>query len=417
MNKIFLSFFLFFLFLLYFYLSVPYYSGDVKNHLVWAESLLTDGPVGFYSREFHDFAFPNYPPLSMFLFAVSLQLYKWLVQMIWLLNINIPQFPSNLVHFIQLENTKIAFLKLPALISNFGICLILYYLIGIVTKSQTKQLIGGLIFLLNPAAFYLSVIWGQIDLLPVMFFLLAILLLFQKDWILASFVMALALLSKQTIIVFLPVFLWVLWGKYGLKNFAHGLIIMLATFYLSYLPFNNSSLIWPFEIYKLNFSLVAPSVGENAINLWGMAFNFQRSFDGQKLGILSLQQIGYLIFLFIIIIPMLKFLKRNCSLTGVLRFCFLLTICYFLFLTRMHERYLIPALIFITPLAFIDKRYIAGFAFFSLLHFLNLYRGLFQPDLNGLTNIIKNISILKVLVIIYTILVIYYLKIFIKDEA
>lgn len=417
MNKFILVIFLLFLFILYFYLSIPYYSGDVKNHLVWAESLLTDGPTGFYNREFHDFAFPNYPPFAMFLFALSLQLYHWCSDLIWFLNINIPQFPSNLVHFIQLENTKIAFLKLPGLISNFGIAVALYYLVEKYNLTKTKRLLVPLFFLLNPATFYLSVIWGQIDLLPVMFFLLAILMLFQKNWILSSFVMILALLSKQTIIVFLPVFIWILGKKYGLKKLATGLVIMLTIFYLSYLPFNNSSFIWPFEIYKLNFSLVAPSVGENAINLWGMAFNFQRSFDGQKLGILSLQQIGYLIFLLIIIIPMFKFLKRNCSLTGVLRFCFLLTICYFLFLTRMHERYFIPALVLATPLAFIDKRYIVGFAFFSLLHFLNLYRGLFQPDLDGLTNIMKNTSVLKVFVIIYTILVLHHLRIFIKDEA
>lgn len=417
MNKIFLSFSLLFLFLLYFYLSVPYYSGDVKNHLVWAESLLTDGPMGFYSREFHDYAFPNYPPLAMFLFALSLQLYYWCNDLIWFLNINIPQFPSNLVHFIEFENTKIAFLKLPGIISNFGIAVALYYLVGKYNLTKTKRLLVPLFFLLNPATFYLSVIWGQIDLLPMMFFILAILLLFQKNWILSAFVMILALLSKQTVVVFLPVFIWILGKKYGLKKLAIGLAIMLTIFYLSYLLFNNSSLIWPFEIYKLNFNLVAPSVGENAINLWGVAFNFQRSFDGQKISILSLQQIGYLIFLFIIIIPMLKFLKRACLLTGVLRFCFLLTVGYFLFLTRMHERYLIPVLIFATPLAFIDKRYILGLIFFSLLHFLNLYRGLFQPDLDGLTNIMKNTSVLKVLVIIYTILVMYYLRIFIKDEA
>ena len=54
-NVLFLASFLF----VYIILSFPYFSGDVKNHIVWGTSILDEGTSGFYQREFHNFSFPN----------------------------------------------------------------------------------------------------------------------------------------------------------------------------------------------------------------------------------------------------------------------------------------------------------------------------------------------------------------------
>ena len=139
LTKIFL---LVFIFIIYFIFAVPFYSGDVKNHLVWANSLLIDGTLGFYDRVFHDYAFPNYPPGAMILFAVSLKLYYLTNQLVWFLNV-VPLFPSQLIFYFQGENVMIAFLKLPAILAHFGIVLYLYL--------TFKRLWVSIIFLINPS--------------------------------------------------------------------------------------------------------------------------------------------------------------------------------------------------------------------------------------------------------------------------
>ncbi|MEK6882180.1 MAG: hypothetical protein AABY22_21360 [Nanoarchaeota archaeon] len=83
----------FFIFGIFFVMSLPYYSGDVKNHVIWAQSILDQGIVGFYERYFHDYAFQSYPPISTGLFVVSLGLYNLLYNLIHFLNIQIPVFP------------------------------------------------------------------------------------------------------------------------------------------------------------------------------------------------------------------------------------------------------------------------------------------------------------------------------------
>src|SRR3989344_4927136 len=122
--------------LVYFVLSFPYYSGDVKNHVIWAKSILDFGPFGLYERTFHDYAYPNYPPLAMFTFTLSLIIYNLVYSFIWFLNNSFSVFPSNFIITFESWNMQAAFLKLPALISTIGISFILYNLGQRTKKTQ-----------------------------------------------------------------------------------------------------------------------------------------------------------------------------------------------------------------------------------------------------------------------------------------
>lgn len=404
-------------FIALFLLSLPYYSGDVKNHLVWAKSIVNEGTLNFYQREFHNFAFPNYPPLAMLAFAISLKLYQLLNQLAWYLNIQFRIFPSNLIYLFEWENTLIAFLKLPAILSNIAIALGLYFLTSLKERSEKIKIIAAASFLLNPASLYLSVIWGQIDLMAMAFLVFAVLALYKNCRYTSSLLVVLALLSKQTVIVFLPVFVWIYFKKFNLLATLKSLFFMIIIFYLFYLPFNQQSILWPFTFYKQNFNLVAASVGENAINLWGMLYNFERVFDGEKLLGLTLQQVGYSMFFLIIVTPSLVFIKKRASLKRGLEYMLIITLVYFLVLTRMHERYLAPAVVFSSFLWMVKKRYAFSFIFFSTLHFLNLYRGLYQPDIAFLKQLVTSNLFLSTLVSIYILVATFYLYKFIKDEG
>lgn len=397
-----------------FWLSLPIYSGDIKNHVVWAESIIENGPLGFYERTFRGFAFPNYPPLAMLLFVISSYLYTLAKNAAFLLN-NLPIFPSNIVHFLEWENTLISFLKLPAVFSTVGLGFLNYYIVKNL-KPNLNKYISTILLVINPSIIYLSAVWGQIDVLPIFFILLSFYLLFKNKIWLSLFIVALSLLTKQTVILFWGIYMLTLLKFKGIKWVIKGWVISFIIFYLSYLPFHPPSLTWPLELYKLNFSLVAFSVSENSINLWGMLYNYKSSDDTVRFLNITLQQWGYLLFLVSSLPAVLFYIKSKVSLNRLILFCTLISLNYYFFLTRMHERYLAPAVIFLTILALINKRHFIPLLYFSILYFLNLYRGLLQPDNKFLVGLVQNNDFLNVLVIIYSGFIIYFSYIFLNKK-
>lgn len=397
-------------------LSLPYYSGDVKNHVVWADSIIKSGPSGLYDRYFHDYSYPNYPPVAMWSFVLSELAYRSTNSLIWYLNTNIPFFPSRLVYFFQWENVHFAYIKLPAIISNIGIGIAIYLLFGLLKKNASFRLkiFLSALFLLNPASIYLSVIWGQIDTMPIMFLVFAIYFALRKSTWLTFISISLSLLSKQTVIIFMPIFLVFSYKLFNLKKILLGLSLASAIFYIAYAPFNNNSLFYPLELYRSNFKYVAFITSASALNFWGAISDFRGTSDLEKFGIFTYQQWGYLIFGLFFIPALLAFIRRKRSLEYFFHFLFLTTIAYFFILTRMHERYLIPVTIFGTLMLLFNKKYIFGLIFFTFLHFLNLYRGLYQPDMGIFNMMAKNIFLQQVLVLIYFLILIFHTYKFFK---
>lgn len=404
------------LILFYFLIGLPYYSGDIKNHLAWAEGLVKIGPMNFYNIDFNPFAFPNYPPLAMALFGLSLVSYNLTDSTINILN-NIPFFPSNIVQWFKWENVLINFLKLPAILSTVGLGVVLYHFIGLIKPnfSNRARLLLVLIFTLNPAVIYLSAIWGQIDLLPVFFVLLGFYLINRKLYLSALF-MTLAVLSKQTSIVFYGIYFLLLVKLYGWAKALKVLLITLGIFLLSYMPFMGWSLDEPFALFRKNFNLVAFSTSENAFNLWGLLGHYERFSDLEKFLFLNFQQWGYLLFLIFTLPIVVLLLNKSFSYYKLFYFLFLLSGLYFFFLTRMHERYIIPIIVFLSILVVLKRKFILGLIFFTILSLVNIYRGLYEPDWQLFKDIANFLPFLNILVFAYGGFLAYYYLDFIKEK-
>lgn len=404
---------LFFLILfVYFVLSFPYYSGDVKNHVVWAKSILDFGPFGLYNRYFHDFAYPNYPPLAMFAFTLSLVIYKLVYLLIWFLNITFTIFPSNFVITFESWNMQAAFLKLPALVSTIGLTFMLYKLAIKLKKVKKWISLICIMFLVNPAIFYLSVIWGQVDILPTFFLSSAFYFLLEKKLFLSSLLIAFSLLSKQTSIIFWPIFLLFAAKIYDFKTVFISFLVTFLAVYLFYIPFLGFSITDLISLYISNFDYVAKVTQVNSINLWGFLFDFASVDDRKDFLGLTYNGIGFLFFsLSIIPIMISLFVKKFKNIFDsfyIFNYAlFLISIFYFLFLTRMHERYLIPAVIFSYILIIFRKFHVLNLLFFSLLVFINLYRGLEIPNIYGLRTLIFSIPFLGILFMCYLLISIY----------
>ncbi len=393
-------------FVIYFYLSVPYYSGDVKNHIFWGRSILEEGPAGFYGRDMQGWSYPNYPPVSMLSFAASVWLYDFTKSTFFNLN-SLPVFPSGLIPWIEFDNVYISFLKIPAILP-FILSGWFIFLFGRLMKKNSKQsLIHTFLFLLNPGLIYLAVLWGQNDFMQVLFILGAFYFLLKEKFILSYIFAGLAILSKQTVLMVWGIFIISVFKMKGLSKSITALIASALVLWLAYLPFNTTGILWPFTYYNETLGSTGFLVADNAINFWGAYSNFKNVDAAENLFILSYEKWGFLIFGLMFLPLLVKYLKTKFSYELLFSFLFLSSITYFFILTRMHERYLFFGVIFAHLLVIANKKYWYNLLFFTVLYFLNLYRGLYQPDFPILPELLRNETFLTALVIGYAGILIY----------
>jgi hypothetical protein len=414
--------FLLIAFVVYFLISLPIYSGDVKNHVAWGQSLLEQGPYGFFDRTFPGYSFPTYPPLIMFSFAISWWLYQFKLGAIYFLNSAVPIFPSPLVHWMEWENVWISFLKLPGLIGAIAFAGVLPWVLkksGETLAIKNKYLIAFLL-LINPAVIYVASVWGQTDLIQNLFLVLALGFTFNKKFWWAFIFAGIALMTKHTILLLWGVYMFYLLKEFGIKRTIQAVVVSLVIFYLSYLPFHSPSLIWPLQFYYSNFTLVDFGVAENALNMWGAIIDFGMAPSSTFAGI-SYDLWGYILFtIFVLPITILFYLKKTTK-YQLFQYLFLISGFYFFFFTRMHERYMIPVVLFATILVCFKQRKMLmvsdwiNLIFFTFLHFINVYRGLFQPTIPVIYDLTKSNQFLLWLVIGYGLLLLYNYTLFLKE--
>lgn len=395
------------LFVIFFIVSIPHYSGDVKNHIAWGKSILNEGTKGFYGREFKDYSLPNYPPLSMLSFATSEWVYEFSHTLFLNLN-SYPLFPSGFIPWIEYENVNISFLKIPAILPFILTGALIYFFGKLFNISQKKSLFFSLLFLFNPGLFYLSVIWGQNDFMQVFFILGAFYFLLKEKFILSYIFAAFSILSKQTVLMLWGLFLVTVYKKHNLTKSVFALIASIILFWLAYLPFNNSSIIWPFTFYNETLSKSTGFlVSDNAINFWGAYSNFKQLDASGEVFLLTYERWGFLAFALLMLPLFFKYLKTKFSNALLIKFLFLSSITYFFVLTRMHERYLFFGVVFAHLLFMLSRKYWFNLVFFSFFYFINLYRGLYLPDFPFSAALVRNEIFLLGLVVIYFLFLTY----------
>lgn len=345
------------------------YSGDVKNHLAWADSVIKQGSLGLYTRHFPGFNDVNYPPLTISFFSLSRFAYNTTRDLVLWQNFNFKFLPSVSVHFVESENVAAGFMKLPAILADLGI--------GYLIFKLTQKKLLAILYLFNPAVIYVSSVWGQIESIPIFFLVLSFYLL-PKRYYLSHIAFVLAILSKQTALWLLPVYL-VMWVKHrGVKKLLRGLTLQVIVFILLYLPFISS--LNPFPLYLATLSGSSTLVSDQAMNLWYFIFQGARLTDSIKLlGIsariwsLSLLALSYLY--------ICARLWRRFSIGLAANSLFFLSLAAFFLQTRVHERHLAPALPFLLLTTFKPKTKVTLYAFISAYHLFNLYTGLRLPFL------------------------------------
>lgn len=278
---------------------------DHGTFVSWANSLATEGLKNFYS------GWSDYLPGYLYIL--------WILGKINLL------FPS----------LQVILFKLPAILADVATG---YLIFKIISKFKNKKWaqIGAILYLFNPAIFGNSTLWGQADSLTSLFALLSI-YLFPLSSLLSAVSLSLGTLIKPQAAFILPAILY-MFIKYK-KKFSDLVLYSsssLFIFILGFLPFSNQSNLFAFVLERLTVSSGQYPYGSvNAFSFWGL-FGFWKPDQ-------ITFWIGLLISITLIILITLIIYKKK-VLNGeylVSSFSLLIT---FLFMTRMHERHLLPVL-------------------------------------------------------------------------
>lgn len=384
---------------------LPPFEIDQIGWRSWSLRMADLGPANFYSEQI----FTDNPPGFLYVF--------WLIGFI-----KDTFFPNT---------TNLVFdflLKLPTNIADIFSAVIIYNLIKR-RLSERWALTGFTLYALNPAIIFNTSVWGQFDGSATLFLLLALYTFFiKKSPPLTAFCFAIAWSIKPQAIAFVPplALLFLSQTKGGTWIFS-GITFLLTTLLL-YLPFFPKDPISGIIQVQKAMTGIFNCTTCFAFNFWGIFGNWQ---DDQKLFLgLTLMSWG-IILLTLTLLPILalrpfklKFKQPFIYLTSALSIY-----AFFLFVTRMHERYLFPffGLFLLSAILFRSKILLAFYFLVSLLHLINLYLpyAYYNKHLNlnqNLTEaILSNFKLLSAFsVILLIILIGYFIKLqynIKKDEA
>ena len=404
-------------------LSVINYSGDVSSYIAWGKDIVSYGTSGFYEREFmvrYGQATPNYPPIAMLSFALMYFLYTLVWPIIWNIKLHFHLIPAAFIWFWEEQRIMLpAFMKIPSIIADLGIAYFIYLFAKKLIRSKKSLLplwaTGFILF--NPAFIYNSSYWGQIDSLPFPFLLGSFyLLMFTNRFILSAIMISLAILSKQTVIIFIPLYSFLFIHKYGLLKSIKSMLASFMTIILFLLPFyqrgNFITFISNTFFNKILFTFGSEYLTAHAFNFWGLTTGLGHIRDltflflGVSVRWWSLGFVGLITIIIIYLIYKRKFKTQDIIWAG-----FLIPFTAFLFSTRMHERHLEMTLPFLL-LAGINNRVVLKiFIFVSLFHFLNLYSGWWSPHFEILIKIFSPAIVVDFLI---TLVICLYFYLFIK---
>lgn len=374
-------------------LSVQIYSGDLNNHFKWGESIIDVGASGAYDRYYPTVMQPTYPPLALYAFTTSSLVFRGIYASAWYLNSHIPIFPSRIIWLLQNQNVMPAFQKIIAIISDLGIGILIYTFIRQLKPQKPYfALLAAAFYLLNPAVWYVSSLWGQIDSYPLFFVILALYLVYRKRSLLSVLSFSAALLAKQSSVIFTPVFLIFYLSRFKWSDLVRPLAASLAFFYVVYLPFFSSlDLFWPFQVYlnRLQNGSGSDYVSDHAFNFWALFTHLQKISDSRIiLFSLSYSQVGYILFA-LIIVPLLFVFARHSRPRQLFSLNTVISFASFLFLTRMHERYLVPVLPFMLLSAAYNPWILILYFLLSFCHLANIYHNWWFPNIPDLVNLLS----------------------------
>jgi predicted membrane-bound dolichyl-phosphate-mannose-protein mannosyltransferase len=403
------------------YMPLSGLSNDVGAFNAWGQRLASIGPAEFYEPGY----FADYPPGYLYV--------------LWVLG----EVGAALTPIVGV-NTTGGLVKVPGILADIGVAWLLFIIVrrwgselieraSFRISPERAGLAAAAIYLFNPGTIFDSAVWGQIDAVGTLVLLGAIYFL-ARGWTEAAAVGAVvAMLIKFQFAFLIPIVAVVgikrhLLGRSsdpdhdGQSNWARVLTSLaagVATIALLLFPFRmtlwtpaaagtgaegclgflpagdpSTSLIG--KLCEAANTYVGFSI--NAFNMWrnpwtGLGDTLHRGDDtgvGLIIGGLSLswQQLGTLLFIAAALLALWQVARRD-DLRGVVMAALVLSIAFFALPTRVHERYLFPALALGALVIFSGRIWPWLYGAISVVFFANVY-WLYSEDWSFVTDTVQN---------------------------
>ncbi len=289
-------------------------------------------------------------------------------------------------------------IRIPPLIADFLLGLVIFAWPRVVGSERRRlgdrrELGAVMLFALNPALIFTSVVWGQNDsalTLPVM---LAALMAWQGNFVLAGAAAALAVVVKLQGVIVLPILAtWILLhGR--IRDWVVTALAFLATVIVAFAPFQIGRP-WDFLANIIASSAeYFPYTSLNAFNLMALAVGMRIRDSTTLLGV-SAFSIGMLLMGALYVVAIF-IVWRERSPRVLLYAAFLAYLGFFVLPTRIHERYLYFALALMTPLAMDSWATLIMFAILTITFLVNQIITL--RYLNHITNLAQHDSAASVI--------------------
>lgn len=336
--------------------SIEGMPNDIASFKAWAVAA-ADNFSGLYKSGM----FLDYPPLYMYvLFIIG----------------KLAAIPSLGADFTLL-------IKLPSILADMATA----YLLCKLTETKFKSGFGYLtaaIFIFNPAIILNSSIWGMVDSFFMLFVIAALLLVVYDKVEYSVIFFAASILMKPQGIFFLPVLFFEVIRKRSIKRLTLTILFGFVTTIVIILPFFSiKDPLWIFKLY-LNTASEYPYATLNAYNLFGLlGANLKQ--DSGILFIFSYNTWGLLFDVLVFLFAGFIYLRFKNAAAPLLA-ALILNTGAFTLSTRMHERYMYPAIV-ISLLLFIyikDRRLPFIFTALTFTITLNMHDVLYRA-LNTIT--------------------------------
>ncbi|HLA65556.1 MAG TPA: hypothetical protein VK600_03130, partial [Candidatus Saccharimonadales bacterium] len=379
------------------YLPLSGFRVDVGDFAIWASRLAAAGPGAFYGQG----GLTDYPPGYMYVLWLIGSIGQWLQP--FTLGVSITP----------------GLVKIPGILADGAVAWLLFAYCrrfgeGWLGRWSGERLglVAATIWLFNPGTIFDSSVWGQIDSVGALV-LIASLYALARGWTEAAAAGAvLAMLVKFQFAFLLPVVAVVgikrhLLGRSSdpaLANRADPLRILtslaagLGSLVAVIIPFGlgvwapgdpSHSLVSKFfaaaDLYK-GLTINAMNIWRNPwsgltqVQQWGCDAPNNPGFCGPHDGVafvlgsttVTWQLVGAVMFGAVALIALWQVARRDDP-AGLLTGSLLLAVAFFALPTRVHERYLFPALALAAPLVARSWRSAAMYAAVSLIFFANIY--------------------------------------------
>jgi Gpi18-like mannosyltransferase len=293
---------------------------DTLDFKIWFQTAADYGPRVFYSVVWCD-----YPPFNIYFFWVFGLIAK-----------NLSLFASNLFLYIM---------KLPPNLFDLATAAVIFVFVG-KRASFKMALLAMALYAFNPAVIFNAAVWGQFDAIYTFLLVLSLYLISESKPKLAMVAFMLGVLTKPQSIAIAPLVLFLIFRKYhwNWKRLIIPVLVAVATVFIVILPFEwNNPVTFLSDKYFGAYSTY-PYTTLNAFNFW--AFGGMWVSDVQGFSFITPYVLGWAMFAALSMFVLYFVHKRRGASDELLIMfaAFVLFFGFFMLPTRIHERYLFPAI-------------------------------------------------------------------------